>query len=963
MPLHLVTGPANSAKAGEVLGGLRARLDQEPILVVPAFQDLEHAQRELAERGAVFGARVVRFAWLFETIAERAGYSARIASEVQRELLVDEAVRRAELRVLAESATGRGFVRAAGRFAAELGRAMVDPARLTRALRDWAGDGPRRAYADEVAAIYRLYRQGLEAAGLVDPELYAWRALDALRREPARWRGTPLFVYGFDDFTALERDALETISGRCDADVTVSLPFETGRDAFRAVAAVQQELAALATRHLELEAVSDHYADESRDALHHLERSLFAAELPARRPPGQAVRLHSAGGERAEVELAAAQVLELLRDGTEAGDVAVVFRDPGRYASLVEQVFGAYEIPYSIDRAVPFPHTGLGRGLLALLRCAALGGTPEDLLAWLRTPGRLKLAALADRLEAEARRRGARTAAEARAVWQEQNPEWPLEELDRLSAASGAASLLAALDHELQRLFAAPYRRRAAVLTGPQLEDPRAFDAAHDALRELHAVASAGAGGALDARRVHDILAELPVRVGENPQPDRVQVASPEGVRARRFQAVLVCGLQEGEFPGGASPEPFLPDEDRLAIAETSGLALPLREDRLDRERYLFYVCASRAERLLVLSSRYCDEEGDPQSPSFFLDDVADLFEGLETRRRSLSDIVWAPEDAPTAAEWERAVALRGPRRLPPEPAPLSAEPLLAELASRGAVSAGALERFADCPVKWFVEDFLRPRALEPDPEQMVRGAFAHAVLQRTYSRLREETGAPGPSPENLPQAERILLEELREGTPEFPISPDRTRVRAAVRRLEFDLLRYLRHDAQGDGLFRPEHLEHEFEADIPGGVRVRGRIDRVDTWDGHALVLDYKSGKSVGAYKVSSWKEENRFQAALYMLAVKESLGLRPAGGVYVPLGGEDRRPRGMVAQIDELGSGFVKNDRLDPAEFEQKLEWAGRRIVEAAGRMARGELRCTPDSCAYDGGCSHPSICRVEG
>jgi hypothetical protein len=43
---------------------------------------------------------------------------------------------------------------------------------------------------------------------------------------------------------------------------------------------------------------------------------------------------------------------------------------------------------------------------------------------------------------------------------------------------------------------------------------------------------------------VHDVLAALRVRVGENPQPDRVQVASPEAIRARRFQAVLVCGLQ-----------------------------------------------------------------------------------------------------------------------------------------------------------------------------------------------------------------------------------------------------------------------------------------------------------------------------------------------------------------------------------------------------------------------------------
>src|ERR671916_288724 len=85
VPVKLVTGPANAPKAGEVLGGLRARLEDEPILVVPTVGDVEHAQRELAERGAVFGARVLRFDWLFQEIARRAGYGERVASEVQCE--------------------------------------------------------------------------------------------------------------------------------------------------------------------------------------------------------------------------------------------------------------------------------------------------------------------------------------------------------------------------------------------------------------------------------------------------------------------------------------------------------------------------------------------------------------------------------------------------------------------------------------------------------------------------------------------------------------------------------------------------------------------------------------------------------------------------------------------------------------------------------------------------------------
>ena len=116
MPLTLVTGPANSAKAGVVLGPLRDRLDEDPILVVPAFEDVEHSQRELAERGAIFGARVLRSGQLFGTIAARAGLSARVASDVQRMLLVEDAVGASRLEVLAESAARPGFARAAAAF-------------------------------------------------------------------------------------------------------------------------------------------------------------------------------------------------------------------------------------------------------------------------------------------------------------------------------------------------------------------------------------------------------------------------------------------------------------------------------------------------------------------------------------------------------------------------------------------------------------------------------------------------------------------------------------------------------------------------------------------------------------------------------------------------------------------------------------------------------------------------------
>jgi len=430
-----------------------------------------------------------------------------------------------------------------------------------------------------------------------------------------------------------------------------------------------------------------------------------------------------------------------------------------------------------------------------------------------------------------------------------------------------------------------------------------------------------------------------------------------------------VCGLQEGEFPRVAAPEPFLSDDDRRAIASATGLALPVRADRLERERYLFYVCASRAERLLVLSSRSSDEEGAPQERSFFVDDLLELLDPEpEERERSLAAVTWTPDTAPTAAEWDRALAAAGPRVEERAVGALFVEPLLRELERRDVVSAGALENFADCPVKWLVKNVLRPDELAPDPEAMVRGSYAHSVLEMTFRRLSEETGESRVTHANLAHAERILLEELREQRSAFKLSPKETRVKAAGRRLEFDLLRFLRAEADSDSRFTPRHLELKFGYDndrepveIADGVRVSGRIDRVDTNDGKALVLDYKSGRRPERYRVGNWERENHFQAALYMLAVERLLGVEAAGGVYVALGSSDPRPRGMVAaDVEELGTRWVANDQVDAEEFREKLDWALGRIVETASAMRHGELCSKPDRCAWNGGCSYPSFCR---
>src|SRR4051812_27525652 len=139
MPLTLVTGPANAAKAGAVLERLRELRDRDPLLVVPTAADVDHYRRELAAEGIVFGAEVVRFRHLIRAIGEAAGVRGRPLRDIARDRVVRAVVRSTPLTALAASAQAPGFVAAVGELFGEL--QLVTPARFTRALRTWAAAG------------------------------------------------------------------------------------------------------------------------------------------------------------------------------------------------------------------------------------------------------------------------------------------------------------------------------------------------------------------------------------------------------------------------------------------------------------------------------------------------------------------------------------------------------------------------------------------------------------------------------------------------------------------------------------------------------------------------------------------------------------------------------------------------------------------------------------------------------
>ena len=341
MPLTLVLGPANSAKAGEVLGAYASAAQRGALLVVPTAADAAHYARELAAAGAVLGS-VLTFGGTGRARSPGArGTAAGDCRRCSASGCCAGPSRGCAFRRSDRAAQAPGFATAAGDLIAELQRTLVTPQRFAAAMRTWAAQDERRRglrRATSPRSTWPTSRE-LEAIGRVDAELYAWRALDALRLAPGAWGDDPVFFYGFDDLHPLERDAVETLARVVGVQVTVSLTYEAGRAALGARAEVVEELRPLAAEVLELPALDEHYDDASRAALHHLERNLFEpAAVSGSRRSGP--RHASARGRR---RARRGRARRRRGAGSAAGrrlpgeEIAVVYRSPAAVAPAIEQ--------------------------------------------------------------------------------------------------------------------------------------------------------------------------------------------------------------------------------------------------------------------------------------------------------------------------------------------------------------------------------------------------------------------------------------------------------------------------------------------------------------------------------------------------------------------------------------------------------------------------------------------------
>ncbi len=969
MSLSLLAGPAHAGKVALLLERYLERLDDEPFLIVPTRFDVDRVERDLLARsGCLFGGTIGTFDDLFERIANGDPSRRPVASDLQRMFAARRAVdaTRARLGDLARSARFGGFLDTLLGTLGELESGLIDPEDL----------------GGELADLYSAYRAELDLLGLWDRDVLRRRSAERVAADFGAWNREPVFAYGFEDLTAAEWSLLEALAGR--AEVQVSLPYEPGRVAFASLQRTAEDLASLAEgRTQELSPRSVEYA---APALAHLERTLFEPE-PARAESRGAVRLLEGAGTRGTLELVASELLLLLRDGTPPEQIALIVPSVERWRASLDTVFGSSGIPYAIEGRVRLGSTPLGQAFQSLLRFAWTAADRRELYAFLRSPYSGLSRGSVDFVEGRLRGRAVH-GAERVEEETERLREAPLVALRELRAAAtpleGARTLLQAMMRSAYGLESPPVGEASRI-------DLRCYAAVTALLDELDGWEDVGEADLLAA------LDRLEVPVASAGEPGRIAVLDLARARTRRFDVVMILGLEEGSLPHRDRPSAFLDDDRRREL----GRRLE-RPNSVSRDRYLFYTACTRATERLYLVREAAGDDGSVNEPSPFWDEVRALFEPEEltrwTRRRALSDLTWPIDSAPSERERLRSLAelsvdpttrdgaialadandwsrrLLRARHAFERRTKLRNPALLIEFGARRTFAATELERFADCSSAWLFERVIDPKTIDAEADAMLRGKVAHQALYTFYSGLPKELGSDRVTPDNLEAAlrfaERCLDEALRGG-----VRLDLTEVESAELRegLRLDLERFLHEEAESPLGLLPRRFEVGFgnERSAPelqrgielgNGLFASGKIDRIDVdpFSARGIMQDYKSGK--GAFSARQIDDERRLQVPLYMLALRDLVGIEPLGGVYRALSGS-RGARGMLREEarDDL-PGFSAKDYLDEETFWGQVETARTRAYEYAERMRAGDVLHDPKGDECPAWCDLWTMCRVR-
>ena len=308
----------------------------------------------------------------------------------------------------------------------------------------------------------------------------------------------------------------------------------------------------------------------------------------------------------------------------------------------------------------------------------------------------------------------------------------------------------------------------------------------------------------LDTQKYHDSGINSPVRF--------THLAA---TRWRAFDAVLLLGCDAEHLPGAADGGRWFNDAVR------GSLNLPTRSTNAARQRDDLLALLSLSDCTLVTWQK--DRNGEPGLLSPYLEMLRDLhvlIYGDDLSETELHGLL--------VAEEARAVSL---------PQAVQSAPEVATEAVPASVSISAYNSLVACPYQFYARHILRLNELDEVQESIEKrdyGERVHDILRRFHERYAQVGAHPA---EEMEAALRQISAEVFADLLQQDFA-----AHAWLARWHSSLPAYIEwqteNEAQG---WRYAESESAFDWQLEG-VRLRGRIDRLDVNGQEKRVLDYKT-------------------------------------------------------------------------------------------------------------------------
>lgn len=484
--------------------------------------------------------------------------------------------------------------------------------------------------------------------------------------------------------------------------------------------------------------------------------------------------------------------------------------------------------------------------------------------------------------------------------------------------------------------------------------------------------------------------------------PNAVQVLGIRELAHTSFAYTFLADLVEGEMPRLTTRLPFTSEQ------EIRRMGTRTREDVLREERYHFIAALLSGRQGAYLSSAESDRDAVLIASRFLVDVMAAAavraWEAAPCRH-SLLDAdtrLGAALCTGAALAPHRDLAgiaarlnvengeRRGPYRSAHDGVLAGDAGVCAELGQafdpQRVYAPTMLETYAACPFRFCLRHVLHLEPfpdLEPELTARERGSLLHEIAFRFFTAWRS-SGNGAITEDRLPQALASIAgvaRECMEGYARDGPLWDVTREEfLGLNGMGPGLLeRFLRYES-GTSAFLPAHFEFSFglplvegECDgcsvpdpVPLGddpasaIRIRGRIDRVDTAeDGSFVILDYKTGSIHPRFR--DIRDGMSFQLPLYIAALERLTERRGIGGVYYTV--RPRKIQKYAALWDpscvEAFAGFSKDASCREEDFRQiladTLAHARRHIGNIRGGLFHpaAEIGRCPVYCEYATAC----------